>query len=235
MMFTTGFATALLDLILRNVDITGIGDAGGLRGSVTAGNMYVTACTAWPGQTPGQDTSEAAYAGYTRATVARPAGWAAASGGAISPAAAISFGERTDVGSEELSYFIIGDSASGAGTARIWGAFGDPTFGARPFSCNNTTSDTLYVPAHGLSADDRIAFFDHEGGGSLPTGLTEGTVYWVRSGGLTSDEFTVSTTQGGAAVNITALGIGMAVQIKPITVTQNVEPQLKTTTVIRFA
>jgi hypothetical protein len=39
---------------------------------------------------------------------------------------------------------------------------------------------------------------------SLPTGLTEGTVYFVV--GATTDTFQVSATSGGSAVNITAIG-----------------------------
>lgn len=37
--------------------------------------------------------------------------------------------------------------------------------------------------------------------GSLPTGITTGTVYYVISAGLTANSFEVSTTPGGAAVN----------------------------------
>ncbi len=116
-----------------------------------------------------------------------------------------------------------------------WGVFGDATFGARPFVCDDSTADTLVIPAHGLVADDRIAFFTSESGGALPTGITEGTVYFVRSGGLTADRITVSATQGGASIAITALGSGVALKIVPLQVNQNTDPQLTTATLIRLS
>ena len=42
------FPEELLKLILQNVDVTLIGDAGGLRGSVAAGSLYVSLHTANP-------------------------------------------------------------------------------------------------------------------------------------------------------------------------------------------
>jgi hypothetical protein len=44
-------------------------------------------------------------------------------------------------------------------------------------------------------------------GDPLPTGLVEGTVYFVING--TVDDLQLSATSGGAAVAITAIGAGM--------------------------
>lgn len=53
--------------------------------------------------------------------------------------------------------------------------------------------------AHGLAANDTVIF---ETDGALPTGLTaDTTIYYVISTGLTADDFRVSTTKGGSAVN----------------------------------
>jgi hypothetical protein len=52
--------------------------------------------------------------------------------------------------------------------------------------------------AHGLVAGNSVKFTTS---GALPTGLTAGTVYYVISAGLTADNFEVSLTPGGAAVN----------------------------------
>jgi hypothetical protein len=60
------------------------------------------------------------------------------------------------------------------------------------------TNNDIFSKAHGLSADFRVVFW-----GTLPTGLSVGTVYWVISTGLTTDSFRVSTSQGGGAVDIT--------------------------------
>lgn len=234
----TSFEDALLNLLFRNQDITGVGDAGGLRGSVTAGSWYISACIAWPGEAPSQNTSEATYTGYVRAAVARSTGaWNAPSNGTISPVSSILWGKRTDNGAaQDIMFLVLGDSSSGAGTARIWGALGDAAFAARPFVCNSTASDTLYIPGHGLAAGDRIAFFNYEAFADLPAGLTEGTVYFVRTTGLTTDQFTVSTTgAGGTAVDITTLGGGYAIKIIPIPVTQGIEPALLSSAFVRLS
>jgi hypothetical protein len=68
-----------------------------------------------------------------------------------------------------------------------------------------TTADTFTSNAHGLSADDRI-FFAGIAGESLPAGLSATTLYFVRATGLTADTFTVATSSGGSAVDVTAAG-----------------------------
>jgi hypothetical protein len=60
------------------------------------------------------------------------------------------------------------------------------------------TADTIKVPAHGFAADQKIAFC----GDTVPGGLTEGTVYFVRS--PATDTFQVGATAGGAAINLTS-------------------------------
>jgi hypothetical protein len=65
------------------------------------------------------------------------------------------------------------------------------------------TADAIQSSAHGLVNADRVMAFNVFAE-SLPTGLTEGTLYFVV--GATTDTFQVSLTSGGAAVNITAIG-----------------------------
>lgn len=59
---------------------------------------------------------------------------------------------------------------------------------------------------HGLFANQPIIFTTT---GSLPTGLTAGTVYYVSAAGLTADAFAVSATSGGASIETTAAGTGV--------------------------
>lgn len=67
-----------------------------------------------------------------------------------------------------------------------------------------TITVTIASPAvftwtgHGFSANDKILFRTT---GALPTGLTAETVYYVIAAGLTADEFEISATEGGAAIN----------------------------------
>jgi len=57
---------------------------------------------------------------------------------------------------------------------------------------------------HGLSANDPISFSTT---GALPSGLTAGTMYFVKTV-LTADTFTVSATVGGTAINTNSAGSG---------------------------
>jgi hypothetical protein len=104
-----------LNLVFKNIDFTGIGDAGGLRGSATAGNLYVALHTADPGEAGSQTTSEAAYTGYARMPVVRGAGFTV-TGNSVSPAANIDFGECTASPGSNLTHFSVGTASSGAGT-----------------------------------------------------------------------------------------------------------------------
>lgn len=113
--------TALLNLVFTNTDATGIGDAGGLRGSASAGSLYVSLHTADPGEGGTQATSEVAYTSYARVAVARSgAQWAVASG-QISNVNAITFPTGTG-GSGTATHFAIGVASSGATTILYSGA-----------------------------------------------------------------------------------------------------------------
>lgn len=237
-MLVNSFESKLLNLWLRNQAAANVGDAAGLQPSATAGSLYFRGHTAWPGESPANQTvNEAAYTGYTGAAVARGAGFSAPSNGVVNLAAAVSLGQRTDNGATVvIPFWTLGFAAyPSTGEVHAWGVFGDATFGARAFCADDTTNETFLVPAHGLVTDDRVAFFDIESGGGLPGGVTEGTVYFVRSAGLTTDRFTVATASGGAAVNVTSLGSGIVTKIVPLQVNQNTDPQLSTATLIRMS
>jgi hypothetical protein len=67
------------------------------------------------------------------------------------------------------------------------------------------TNNRILAEGHALANDNRVVFL----GGTPPTGLTEGTLYWVV--GVTAadpDYFQVSASQGGAAIDITGNGSG---------------------------
>ena len=76
-------------------------------------NIVVAGHTADPGEAGAQNTSELAYTSYARVNVARSTGWAAASGGSVSPAANISFPAGTG-GSGTMSHWSTGKSGGGA-------------------------------------------------------------------------------------------------------------------------
>lgn len=85
---------------------------------------------------------------------------------------------------------------------------GNPASAVKGFGTvdsTGVTNDTITSNGHGLAADDRVIVYNVFAE-SIPAGLTEGTIYFVLSSGLTADVFKLSTTSGGAAVNITGQG-----------------------------
>ncbi len=64
---------------------------------------------------------------------------------------------------------------------------------------------TVSLSAHGFVADDSVTFTT---GGTLPTGITAGTPYYVISSGLTTNAFRISATVGGSAINFTGTTSG---------------------------
>lgn len=115
---------AFLTLIFNNTNFALVGDATGLRGSTTAGSLFVALHTADPGEAGDQTTSEAAYTSYARVAVARSsAGWTI-SGTAptiAGNAAAVTFPACT--GSTAVcTFFSVGLATSGASTIIASGA-----------------------------------------------------------------------------------------------------------------
>jgi len=104
----------LLDLLFKNTDFTGVGDAGGLRGSATAGSLYLSLHTSDPGEAGDQTSNETAYTGYARQAVTRGAGFTR-TGNSISPAANVDFPICTASPGGAITHFGIGTASSAAG------------------------------------------------------------------------------------------------------------------------
>lgn len=69
------------------------------------------------------------------------------------------------------------------------------------FQLDVATNNRIYAEGNGIITDDRVTFT----GATVPGGLTAGTAYWAV--GVTAadpDYFQVSSTQGGAAIDITS-------------------------------
>ncbi len=122
----TSEANALL-LIFNNTNWANVGDATGLRGSSTAGSLYVGLSTGTLADASTQVTTQAAYTGYSRVAVARSgAGWTVASVAGSGPAtatnaAAITF-PASSSGPEVETDFCVGlISGTAAGDSLFWG------------------------------------------------------------------------------------------------------------------
>jgi hypothetical protein len=218
------FEAAILDLIFLNIGIPNIGDATGLRGSTVPGSLFLSLHTADPGEVGTQATNEVTYTGYSRVAVARGAGGWTRTGNLMSPTSNVDFGPCTANPSTYM-YWAVGAQASGATMILYKGVIGANLGGFTALA-----TDTLTIPGlSGVAVNDNIAFFAAPGD-TLPAGITEGTVYFVRS--VSGNDITLSLTSGGAVVDITGPGKGRAMRVTPKVMTIGDIPRIPTTTTI---
>jgi hypothetical protein len=77
-------------------------------------NLFVALHTADPGETGTQSTSEAAYTGYARVSVARTTGGWTVTGNSVSPVANVTFGTCTASAGSPITHASVGVASSGA-------------------------------------------------------------------------------------------------------------------------
>jgi hypothetical protein len=187
-------------------------------------NVHVALHTADPAEAGDQTTSEAAYTGYTRVAVARTTGGWTVTNNSGSPVANITFPTATGA-HQTLLYFSVGKNLTGASEIFMRGPIGSLQ---GVFTAG--TDDNITIPGHTLVVDDRIAFFSAFGS-TLPTGMTEATVYWVKTSA--TNVVTVSTTQGGTTIDLTAVGRGVAFKVTPLDTSVTTTPVLSTSTTLK--
>lgn len=214
------------DLLRLIYNATAIGNLADNAATSPLTQIAVALHTADPG-TGTMATSEVAYTGYARVNVARTTGGWTVTANSVSPFANVDFGQRTDNGAQVVAtHFSTGFTGGGAAKILDRGVIGSfAGAGSAVVSGNLFT-----VPAHGLVADDRVCFYA-AGSSALPGGVTEGTVYFVRTG-TTTDTFTVATTQGGASITLLTAGDFLAYKVTPLFINQNSIPRLTTATAI---
>lgn len=171
-----------------------------LDSAVAAGlttTPHLTLHTAFPPTTGNEVT------GGSPAYARKPFTWSAAAAGAK----AISAAQTFDIPAGTTVRAVAVYDALTAGTQKCWSPAGASARRAFSVDSAGVTANVLFSPAHGLVAGDRVLVWPTIGA-ALPTGLAEDTEYFVIATGLTTDAFSVSTTSGGAAVDITAIGDG---------------------------
>ncbi len=105
------FENDLLKLIFNATAIANLADN---AATAPLTNIAVALHTADPGEAGTMATSEAAYTGYARVSVARTTGgWTASSAGSTSPVANISFPAGTG-GTGTATHFSVGPTGGGA-------------------------------------------------------------------------------------------------------------------------
>lgn len=122
----------------------------------------------------------------------------------------VTWGAPSDLGEQAVTNYIIQyEVGSGAYSTKV---------GTAISSVNTSTNTITTTDAHGLAAGD-VVYFMHpsypslnsgnNGGNPVMGGTSAYTPYFVRTKGLTSTSFTISTTgAGGAAVDLTDSGYG---------------------------
>lgn len=217
MSMSTFLASGLLDLILNNAqNLANLGDATGLRGSATPGSLYVGLHTADVAPGDAQTVNEATYTGYARKAIARGSAFSG-SGGTRTNAAqqdfvAASPGSPTNL----ITHWSIGVATSGGSVVLFAGPLA-----AAPKAFTATAADVLTAPGHSLINTDRVVLYEQPGA-TIPAGLTRGVVYYVVS--ASGDTFSLATTSGGSAINITAAGAGVVQKLTPLVVGEGVTP-----------
>jgi hypothetical protein len=166
----------------------------------------------WSAHTAYSTTGTNEVAGGSPAYARKGATYAAASAGSKASSAGVTF----DVPAATTVAWIGRWDAVTSGTFLGMGPAGGGA--RRQMSCvaADLAGNTIQSAAHGLTAGTPVVFWNSSGA-SLPTGLSEGTIYYVIATGLTTDVFEVSATLGGSAVDITAIGDGELQTIVPET------------------
>jgi len=110
---SNAFENAWLQLVFLNNPIANIGDATGLRGSTTAGQLFFRLHSADPGEVGTQATNEVSYTGYAGVGVARSGAGFTVTDNSVSPAVNVDFPACT-AGTATATHFSIGAASSGA-------------------------------------------------------------------------------------------------------------------------
>lgn len=190
--------------------------------SSPATTLYFSLHTSDPGEAGSQNTNETAYTNYARVGVVRTTGGFALSGSSptvISNVNAVNF-PQCGVTGATITHFGVGTASSGAGVLIGSGPVGSGP--ALEFTCTSASPGSLTVPNSGNSVNDRVSVYP-TAAGSLPSGMVEGTVYYV--GTVSGIFMTLSTTSAnGSPVNTSSVGSGVIITQTPLVVSQNITP-----------
>lgn len=176
----------------------------GRNAMLTGGLGNVVAYASLHNGDPGS-TGASELAGGSPAYARKAITWGAAAAGVRSNTVQMDF----DIPAGTTVYHVGLWSAVTAGT--FYGYFPVGGFLAQ-VAVAPASSDIFTSYAHGLNNDDRVLIYDVQQVG-VPTGLTEGTVYWVVN--KTADTFQLAATQGAAAINATTDGEVVVQKVLP--------------------
>lgn len=220
MSFTNGVETNILKLLFTAVAWTSIADN---TATTPATAFFASLHNADPGDVGSQTTNETAYTNYARVSVARTTGGFTVSGTdptIVQNAAIITF-PTCGVTGDTITHMGFGLLASGAGTLLMSAPVG--LVQAVEFTATAAAPGVFTCPGYTPVVNDRVSLY-HNPAAVLPTGVTEGTVYFIGTapGGQT---FTLSTTTAnGAPVTTSTTGSGFVYKQSLLVVGNGVAP-----------
>lgn len=184
--------------------------------------VYVGLFTTAPSDTGGG--TEVSGGSYARVAVTNNAtNFPAASSGSKSNGTAITFPAATANWGTVVAFGIF--DASSGGNLLYWGWLGSDS--GKVFTAG--TDDNVTIPGNGLIVDDQVRVLAIPGA-TLPTGLSEGTTYFVKTS--SGNVVTLSATQGGATLDITAAGAGLIAKIQAQTINSGGQPSFAASTLV---
>lgn len=220
MSFANGTESNLLKLIFNATNWANIADN---TATSPLTNLFVSLHNADPGEAGSQTTNETAYTNYARVSVARTSGGWTVSG--TDPTIVVNAGAVTfpacGVTGDTITHWGIGTLTSGAGVLLASGPVG-PVSQAFEFTMTSASPGTFTSPGYSPTVNDRLSMY-HNPAATLPTGVTEGTVYFVgTASGITGTLST--TTANGSPVNTSSVGSGILYKQSPLIVSNGITP-----------
>lgn len=184
--------------------------------------LFVGLHTGDPGEAGSQTTNETAYTNYARIGVNRNSGGWTVTNNQVVNAGAITF-PTCGVTGASITHLTIGTVVSGAGKILYSGAVG-PTTNLGFFT--STAADVITIPnltqvSAFLAVDDRVSFYPTPAA-TLPSGMTEGTVYFVKT--VSTNDITIALTSGGATIDLTTVGAGVIYKHSVLVVNNLITP-----------
>jgi len=220
------FEEAVLDFLLTNQDPNAIWAdiSTGISQSSTDGALWMSLHDTSPGAASSQSTGEVSYTPYQRIEIKRDSSyWSIIQdpSGAVAQYTLATTYPTVTSGSGTAFWWGLGTQFSGAGNLLWWGPIGNRL---EPYLATDS-GDLFTVTDSGVFADDsRVALLELPGGSSPPTGIAEGTAYWVVN--ASGNTFQVSTLQGGSAVPLTSDGDGIVCLMNPAPYDVGVQPRV---------
>lgn len=202
-----------LKLILNATAIANIADN---AATSPLTNLFVALHTADPGEAGDQTTNEATYTGYARVAVPRSGSGFTASANPAVNAATITFPACT-AGSSLVTHWSIGVASSGASKILYFG----PCAAAIKGFTGVASTDTIFAPGTSFAVNDQVSMYSTSVM-ALPGGITEGTVYFIKTASGTS--YTLSTTSGGTTLDITTDGSGLIGKEASLAISASITP-----------